>query len=51
MAEINLSKYGITEQQKLSTTHPTKHYSQKRPSQNWKAMKKVRKVNLAQSML
>lgn len=46
MANIDLSKYGIPELQKLSTILLTIRYLRKRQNQNWKALKKVRLVSL-----
>ena len=48
MAKIDLSKYGITGQQKLFTILLMNYYSKKKQNRNLKVTKKVRSANLAQ---
>ena len=51
MAEINLSKYGISGATEIVHNPSYDLLLRKRPNRNWKVMRKVRSVNLAQLML
>ena len=48
MAEINLSKYGITGTTEIVYNPSYEMYSKRRPNRVWKDMKKDRSVSWAQ---
>ena len=51
MAEINLSKYGITGTTEIVHNPSYELLLKKRPDQNWKVTRRDRSVSLVQSML